>query len=1282
MIEVENPECAELLLGLPLHQNDFGGPTGWFRPSVDGTTHVLRNDKASFTFVEDEYGGLRLTGFQRAGSSHVWTNSEPHLWRAIVFDTTVVPIAHSTNTSVVVPHFSQLASVTASTSGNRSILTAVWSQVSVGNVDALNVTITLSLGDGEDWLQAEVSCAWAGTPTRYALDSLCWLPLRVPPLNRGEDYAVVPAEFGFLSKDPITYLRFDPADGKSRFAFQLSTRNFFQYPSGRGWSMGFWGYYETTSSEAWMVWAENGGFESLDGCWQSDGGEMLWEMYRPQEDNILVGNNSRSLGSAFKFCVRPLQITQPVGWWDIGTFYRERYDTTKPPYWVPIRTKNPKLSPREREPQLFVGVDYGGRVGSFEPLIGLFDSVRRAVEAQHAPIFGIGDLHHGLPAPFEPETSDEREVVAQLYDKRVYLAAWVPGEFMPKPWDHRLWKGGVHRWHTTYDPEGSYYMLRAGRLNGAGADDLAAGYRKRTYGIASWLSSSPTFRITVSSGNPAADGFTGHLTAVLIPASPTARLAHSKVLSLTATRINVETDFYDSLGNVVVPTVADTVVVTNGVLEPVVRATCPYAILNSAVYLQAIKDNTFGGRWSEARSGGFYTDVYDEPQHTQADGSSFSCYRTHTWSLLNQGYVHHPLGGGEWLRRARHEFIAALRQDVRARQLALGKQPTYWTACEDTSEATLDIYDYCYHTAAVGNQWRGNNTDDPENDQYLGIPLFSVVHSGRQYGRVPGGLGVLSNGALMTDPAFPGFPAPAEDDDLHRSMAYGIALEWAYGMVLPALSFFADDELYPTPPGDLWDESNYQPTGPAAVKVRQVRDLWTQLAYAELHWALQYLRFGQFMPLAVMDFNIATATQSELAAGNPYIEYAGQYLSYDVVYRGLQFPAVLHGIWRDPDTGEVCIFLVNWTEAAAVWAGEVSMAACGLSGAAMVQVERLNYRGTAARQADLLNVGDTASITVEDVPPFTMIALRLTDISATEEESATTTEEVQKMPMRKSTVGLHLAAADHQQATWLGANVGYRNASREIGLTSTGLNVVGYVWHKTDAGRSNTLWVMDDFVVPENVGIGASNGPVTVQYLYSNADYDITNAGHRTQITALLSAEQDQAGLRDDAVQAGRYRYLVFVLRSQAADSFISEWGVSQSVYEPISVGGLTLALVMDDKPSPGRFNIVRGTTPTLTFMLVNSNGAAFDATGGSLKVSISKSALSAQIAGAPAVGPITATIDVDPTTGQFEWIPTAAQTDQSPGEYVFEALWSRGSERARFMYAIEIEPAVTLAST
>src|SRR6185295_7069549 len=110
---------------------------------------------------------------------------------------------------------------------------------------------------------------------------------------------------------------------------------------------------------------------------------LVWEEYHPQQDNVIVGNNSRTLGTNYAFCLRAMRVTTRHGWWDIGAHYKARIDAERPEFWTARRDQREDISELERDYSLFINVQplddpITHILGDGQPgnLSGLLDALR------------------------------------------------------------------------------------------------------------------------------------------------------------------------------------------------------------------------------------------------------------------------------------------------------------------------------------------------------------------------------------------------------------------------------------------------------------------------------------------------------------------------------------------------------------------------------------------------------------------------------------------------------------------------------------------------------------------------------------------------------------------------------------------------------------------------------------------------------------------------------------------------------------------------------------------
>ena len=295
------------------------------------------------------------------------------------------------------------------------------------------------------------------------------------------------------------------------------------------------------------------------------------------------------------------------------------------------------------------------------------------------------------------------------------------------------------------------------------------------------------------------------------------------------------------------------------------------------------------------------------------------------------------------------------------------------------------------------------------------------------------------------------------------------------------------------------------------------------------------------------------------------------------------------------------------------------------------------------------------------------------------------------MPTTRSIpAGLHLDVGNSTggafaQDVWFDTDkIESRLASTQLGVKATGATTA-HVFHKFDGGRRDAVWKNSDFFIPANLGQG-SNEPVEVSYFYSNTNLNVQLLADRNTIDAGRSAFFSQVAIKSEATKTGRYRYLVFDLSASAGtDAFIQEYGGIQTAEQPVEIAE-ELVLVVDGVLAPTTLEIVRGSTVDLVLhyrTAVGATASAFDLTGATVRVSLHRSAAKALAAGVPLVGPLSATLDADPTTGNVTVTlgSVVAETDLTAGVYLMEFLLTQGGKRHRHFANVNISGAVTAAS-
>jgi hypothetical protein len=444
------------------------------------------------------------------------------------------------------------------------------------------------------------------------------------------------------------------------------------------------------------------------------------------------------------------------------------------------------------------------------------------------------------------------------------------------------------------------------------------------------------------------------------------------VSSLSASTVVTTTLFADTLGNTVTPLNGDAVVLLTPIYTDYGNGYyCPHAIVGAAAFQTNYLEEVIGAAVEISSTNLLYYDAFTEAIDKQPLNHWITCYRDHTgWSKIDPDYVQHPLGGGSWYVEKQTDYARLIRDAARNRQQTVMGKKAFLTSCEDIDETMHGVFDFCWHTIASGDLFRVTNGLDPAIDKYKAIPLYAVVHAGRVFGRA---LNHEFTSLISADTSPIALPTPPKQDTLlHRTIAYYLGSEWVYGLTLPTLSFWADATNGAAL--DLFDESIYVGAGGSVYdEVKNVRDLWVQINVAELTWVQKWLRYGEFLPPASIDF-----TDTSWTVGYADSFYTGQYVSYDVLYERDQYPNIVHGVWRSQLDGSVLVLFTNWTAFTSSWSGTISLDSLNLGRrASTFRAQRLDYQGSVTGEEVDFDP-TTGNLSLMDMAPFSIAGILLT----------------------------------------------------------------------------------------------------------------------------------------------------------------------------------------------------------------------------------------------------------------------------------------------------------------
>lgn len=931
-------------------------PAGMIRGvPVDGTSHVLTNSQATFTFLEDNFSGLRLDTLTRAGGTHTWKNREQSLWNLSTLDVTArrpYPEKHGS----LAPIADHLAPVTS----DGTNLVATWN-TTVGG-EALSVTMTFTLV--EDWIRVKISAAWVGTPSQYAIEAIQCMPLKIEPIDPAADLDVAccAAVKGVMVVSPIYKFRMVPHDTAQPSGYYLGYgRNFGNYPSGRTLSMPLWGYYGLLApNEGWMVWYEDHTEEQQHVYFDSDGHHMCWESWRGQEDMLFAGNDAGTTPATLEvtgtYCLRPFGGVNIHTWWNIADHYRARLDATAPYFRPPQPRNNPTLNSPLRGGYLHFH-SWTRTSTTEQEIIDIAANIRTNVGLKPDNEFlglGLADNTIERPwAPLAPTINGKgrwRQIVKVVRDHHVYMGHQKPSFcLMPQVYSNINWDDTTDQF---VDKELVRVMVtsRKGFLEGdtdllRTEENTGFYFETRTYTIKSFdtatglLTINETFdragqwkggtnfggsRVMWRQGGASPLGEWAGGTVDIYPKSGEMRPVPDP---LTQVYI-IDLVWYTGSGGTLIPVGGEEMLFASR--QEVVY--CPHALDHAEAWIQWLTRNYWAaGRTAHGESV-FYYDVF--PVFRQRLPRAQACNADHTgWNQLDAGYVAHPKGWGPWWHRSLRSFMGKVIDLTKAR---LSDKRALWMA-EYVDEQYLDLVPGCLHNFGLTSLFRttSKTNDDPDDHGIRAIPWFSIVHGGRGFG--------LSWGQEMGDILIS--VAGRNDNfydnagDAHKfrlAIAYAMAVEWPFGF--QPLTYLHIAPGNPDQGTDLWDPAEYlpgHPLGAADPEVALIRDLFTDLCQAEIRWAHRWLRNGRLLPflVAVAPSNFVSIEDSVFGqvdvTGLGTLD-ASTRLDAGLIWSPSSFAAVTHGVWRHYVDNSVCVFFTTPFDVAGLFRATITFSEMGM----------------------------------------------------------------------------------------------------------------------------------------------------------------------------------------------------------------------------------------------------------------------------------------------------------------------------------------------------------------
>jgi hypothetical protein len=799
--------------------------------------------------------------------------------------------------------------------------------------------------------------------------------------------------------------------------------------------MAVWGYYDTTSTDAWQIWLEDHTTQIANVCFQSDAHNIVWETYFPQPDWMKAGNDGENLGINYKVCLRPFQITTDYGWWDIAKKYKDRLDATNPFFRVPVWAERTDIHQFEAGPwiTLYWVHNLTGQSGN-DQLLDVIDELRTQLGVGlEIPVYGWGAMpqqpHDRLDYPYTEVVAgdDRRAMIIAARAKNAFLGKHRSGTPLPHIYDIHKVKD-TWDWWGDYEPEAIVRASRKTYFDGETSDNLDIGdnadgstggpkYRVKEYIVQSY---NPTTKILTLQGSPLTASEWNDLDRVRATfdsglssggfgggGGSVTKLAKAEVVGNSAgdvtdptSEIKLSTNFLDYNGSQFNPVHNDVVYVHTEFFTE-----CPYSLVNSNIKDFLIQA-TWGGMFDVYQATTFYLDVYSLRNHRGVE--EFSCSGEHAgWAQHDTSYVPHPQGGGTWLVQAELDWLEALGDYVRERHNALKGTPIAFVACEHLSEQYIPHARDDLHVVRSGDLWRSlkdggvdyDASPRPDtNPGYVGVPMFSVVHGGRAVSRTTGDH--FSNGLL--DPDIARSSADTGAAKFVKISGYWLAYEWAQGANTPVFANYATD-TFTGGDNSPWDASQYSadhPLGAANSEISTLAQLWVELNTAEITWAGRFLRNGNM--LAPLSHHVDTTMvdmetyglydRVQLPGGN----FADLRSGFPVIWSRGSHPAVTHAVWQAYDNPNwVCVFLTNWTNASATWKSAIDLQKLGYAPNQVISVFQTTYDG---HPTFIGNYENTATIEL-NVAKYHLTSLVFVPSSAVD-ETAFVTPEVGNLQVR------------------------------------------------------------------------------------------------------------------------------------------------------------------------------------------------------------------------------------------------------------------------------------------
>lgn len=267
-------------------------------------------------------------------------------------------------------------------------------------------------------------------------------------------------------------------------------------------------------------------------------------------------------------------------------------------------------------------------------------------------------------------------------------------------------------------------------------------------------------------------------------------------------------------------------------------------------------------------------------------------------------------------------------------------------------------------------------------------------------------------------------------------------------------------------------------------------------------------------------------------------------------------------------------------------------------------------------------------------------------------------------------IGLRLFASDHRSQVYVDpafVDDSVPGVLRPLDYTDGDVDAV---WVRTDSGYADTVWDYSEFSIPSNWG-APNNAPVLVQVAHSNTAYDLTQAGSRATVGALLGGvwlNEDQAQDLDPG--EGRYRYIRFRLGtlSGSRTSSLHDSAYTQYITIRPPMGSRLVFVVSGAQAPMSRVSAVAGDSIEILLSVLDAALGPRNLTGiDSLTLVVADRPPSTLL-----FGPLAFEV-LDAEAGTARAVVPAASTSTWSGQYQAEVRLVDGETTAHAQFALNV---------